>query len=228
MDKVFTKITLFHDLCTITNNDKTDKQLVQIAYLIFNRTRAFVDSLKKWNEKKLEEKTFANFKTHMREEHHALKRVGALTVQDSALYQANLIQQPEFQAKIEEQVKSSLLTAINDFQTEHMESSDKRDPPPLMEANNATTEEMDQTNLLCELIQNLTKQVEAMSKQPLITKSPNINPKTGKPFKRYCWTCGCCDHWGKACPNKKPGHQDSATFKDRKGGSNKDCLPNRD
>ena len=47
VDKVFNKITLFHDLCTITNNDKTDKQLVKIPYLIFNCTRAFVDALKK-------------------------------------------------------------------------------------------------------------------------------------------------------------------------------------
>ena len=46
VDKVFTKITLFHDLCMITNNDKADKQLGQIDYLIFNCTLAFVDSLK--------------------------------------------------------------------------------------------------------------------------------------------------------------------------------------
>ena len=23
----------------------------------------------------------------------------------------------------------------------------------------------------------------------------NINPKTGQPYKRYCWICGCCPHW---------------------------------
>ena len=66
LDKVFTKITLFQDLCIITNNDKTDRQLVQIAYLIFNRTRAFVDALKAWNAQEDATKTFALFKTHMR------------------------------------------------------------------------------------------------------------------------------------------------------------------
>lgn len=69
LDKVFTKITLFQDLCIITNNDKTDRQLVQIAYLIFNRTRAFVDALKAWNAQEDATKTFALFKTHMRQEH---------------------------------------------------------------------------------------------------------------------------------------------------------------
>ena len=52
----------------------------------------------------------------------------------------------------------------------------------------------------------------------------NINPKTGKPYRRYCWSCGCCTHWGQFYPNKKKGHQDDASFKDRKGGSSKGCL----
>ena len=48
VDKAFTKMTLFHELCTITvtNKDKADEQSVQLAYLIFNQTGAFVDSLK--------------------------------------------------------------------------------------------------------------------------------------------------------------------------------------
>ena len=33
--------------------------------------------------------------------------------------------------------------------------------------------------------------------------SSHINPKTGQEWKRYCWSCGCCSHWGKNCPTKK-------------------------
>ncbi len=62
VDKVFSQVTLFQDLCAITNNDKSDKQLCQITYLIFSRTRAFVDALKNWNAKSPDEKTFAQFK----------------------------------------------------------------------------------------------------------------------------------------------------------------------
>ena len=51
----------------------------------------------------------------------------------------------------------------------------------------------------------------------------DINPKTRLPWKRYCWTCGCCSHWGKNCPNKKKGHKNEATFRNRMGGSNKNC-----
>ena len=73
VDKVFSQISTFQDLCLITNNGKTDQQLCQIAYLIFHRTRTFQDALKTWNAKKTEEKTFANFKGHMRTEHQSLK-----------------------------------------------------------------------------------------------------------------------------------------------------------
>ena len=48
----------------------------------------------------------------------------------------------------------------------------------------------------------------------------------GRTPKRYCWTCGCCAHWGRDCEAKRPGHKDAASFKDRKGGSDKDCRPN--
>ena len=89
VDEVFSQISTFQDLCLITNNGKTGKQFCQIAYLIFHRTRAFQDSLKLWNAKDTDEKTFANFRAHMRKDHQSLKQVGALTIQSSALYHAN-------------------------------------------------------------------------------------------------------------------------------------------
>ena len=52
-----------------------------------------MDSLKAWNSKLLPDKIFAKFKLHMREEHHALRQVGALTIRDSEFSQTNMIQQ---------------------------------------------------------------------------------------------------------------------------------------
>ena len=51
----------------------------------------------------------------------------------------------------------------------------------------------------------------------------NVNPRTGLPWKRYCWLCGCCTHWSKNCAQKKSGHKDEASFKTRMGGSNENC-----
>ena len=231
VDKVFTKITLLQDLCIITHNDKTDKQLCQLAYLIFNRTRAFVDSLKKWNEMKPKSKTFAAFKKHMREEHHALKRVGALTIQDSSMYQANMLQQvisqqdalqENLQNTIDDQVKASLAAALSAYTSGDDTSVESE--PSVQEVNNVTVP--DTTRELLKLIESLTKKVDQLSTQPKSMKK--INPRTGKPYKRYCWSCGCCDHWGRHCTDKKPGHKDDATFQNRMGGSNKFCLPVRE
>ena len=66
VDYIFNRNKAFQDLCILTGNDKTDRQLVQLAHLMFNKTKAFMDSLKAWNLKLLPDKTFANFKLHMR------------------------------------------------------------------------------------------------------------------------------------------------------------------
>ena len=72
--------------------------------------------LKDWNAKPNSDKTFANFKARMRKKHQSLKQVGVLTVQSSALYQANMLQQVASQqldleqnlkATVDKQVKSS-------------------------------------------------------------------------------------------------------------------------
>ena len=227
VDKVFSQVTLFADLCAITNNDKTDKQLCQISYLIFNRTRVFLDSLKKWNAKTSDEKTYGQFKKYMQEEHHALKQVGALAIKDSTFYQANMVQQvlaqqselqDNLQASIDQQVKDSLLSALTEYTTNSVEESQ------VEVANNVATKAKDaSTEAILEMIAALTKKVEDLKRPADV----DINPRTGKKFKRYCWTCGCCPHWGKDCPVKKPGHQDNANFKNRMGGSNKNCLPAR-
>ena len=56
------------------------------------------------------------------------------------------------------------------------------------------------------------------------TQSDLINSKTGQSWKRYCWSCGCCVHWGKNCPNKKKGQKVEATFRNRMNGSSTNCL----
>ena len=56
------------------------------------------------------------------------------------------------------------------------------------------------------------------------TNTSTVNPRTGKPWRRYCWSCGCCTHWSKNCPQKKSGHKDDATFRNRMAGSNANCL----
>lgn len=79
-DLMFNKIKLFTDLCIMTGNNKSDPQVFHIGYLIFNHTRIYTNALKVWNDKPSANCTYANFKTHLRNEFHALRQVGALTI----------------------------------------------------------------------------------------------------------------------------------------------------
>ena len=40
-------------------------------------------------------------------------------------------------------------------------------------------------------------------------------------YTKYCWTHGLCNHISKERKNKREGHKDDATFKNRMGGSSK-------
>ena len=41
-------------------------------------------------------------------------------------------------------------------------------------------------------------------KRTTVGKLQTNNPKTGQPWKRYCWSCGCCTHWSKYCSHVAP------------------------
>ena len=55
-------------------------------------------------------------------------------------------------------------------------------------------------------------------------RNNKIDPRTGRAWRRYCWSCGCCDHWSCFCPNRKSSHKVDATFKNCMGGSTTGVL----
>ena len=66
IDCIFNRIQDFNDLCTLIQNHKTDTQLVIHAYLVFQKKRILMTSLKEWNAKPLVDRIFGDFKTFMR------------------------------------------------------------------------------------------------------------------------------------------------------------------
>ena len=97
VEVIFNKIKVYKEICDITNKTKTDAQLVDIGYIIFNQTKAYRDALKVWNAKPEVTKTYANFQMQMRAEFHTLREVGALTIQDSSI---NLLTELTAQQKV--------------------------------------------------------------------------------------------------------------------------------
>ena len=135
VDVVFNKITQYRDLCAFCKNHKTDPQLVQLAYIIFNKSRVFINALKEWNKLPSNTKTYESMKTHMRRNYHENKRVGALTIEDSSLQHKNLMnkwttKQEGLMATLindlNEQIKSNMYETM--LMMQQMEST----PPPLV------------------------------------------------------------------------------------------------
>ena len=93
VDSVFNKVQDLQDICTLLGKHKTDTQLVDMSYLIFQKSGIFMDSLLRWNKKASVDQTFTNLKSFMRNEYLALQEVGGLTVNNSILNQANIAQQ---------------------------------------------------------------------------------------------------------------------------------------
>ena len=236
VDTVFNKITWFQDLCELSNNAKIDWQLVQLAYIIFNRTRVFRDTLLAWNKKNQINKKYNNFKIHMRTAYNELNEVRALTIEDSSIAQANLIQEISSQQdKMAQDIKESLQANILDAFMAIKMSPTPSDAPSLEETSTITTNTINSAatnptiDSLMTIIKTLEAKVDSLSKTSVtssnVSYDDTINPKTGKEWKRYCWTCGCCPHSSRKCPIKKPGHQHNATFNNRMGGSNYKCYP---
>ena len=222
VDVVFNKVSAFYNLCTIAGKTITDAQLVDYAYIIFNRCAVFADELIKWNAKDPADKTYDELKKHMRKAYHSLNEVGKLTIQDSSINMLNELKEHQEQLattltdKLATSVQHNLMAALEGLEMD----KENLAPPPQA---NAVTNNQD----LVTLIAQLQKKVDTLSSQLNATQTAglDVNPKTGKPYKRYCFTCGCCNHWGRNHPGPKaPGHRDDATFKNRMGGSNKNCL----
>jgi hypothetical protein len=189
----------------------------------------------------------------MRSEYNELGKVGGLTIGNSSLNSANLLKEIK-EMKTQSQVmannmKQEIMSGLHALYMTHNETQ-FWEPSPIQDQDDKLIQDSTQTyqNMLAvqqnqnNTIQQLTKQLLNLQTQlnnltmvnqnqtyqgNLKDKNPQlniINPRTGQPYRRYCWTCGCCPHWSKNCPKKSKGHKNEATFSNRMGGSNKNCL----
>ena len=150
VDLIFNKIKLFTDLCVITGNDKSNRQLVQIFYLILNRTRAYTNALKVWNTKATIDRTYTNFKIHLRNESHALCQVGALKLQDSSLNMLQDItkqmnqQSADLGKQLNATMKANFMEAFKLLKDDTID--DENTPPPTPSTKHTSTECRDDEN----------------------------------------------------------------------------------
>ena len=132
IDTVFNTIQEFQDLCKLVNKAKNDNKLVDMAYIIFQNSGAFTDSLKAWNKRATANlpTTFTAMRTFFCDEHKDLAKVNALSVTDTKL-QNNLLQ--EIKAKqdtmaedLEAKMQAHFLQALSLYAD--MEDTKNQDP----------------------------------------------------------------------------------------------------
>ena len=226
MNSVFNKLQEFQDICNLVDQPKQDYQMVNMAYIIFQKCPIFKDSLIRWN-RRVQENSYNDFKNFMRQEYNELAKVGGLTVGSTFGQSVNLVQQIDDIKHHTERVTNDMKQEIRDtLQAFYMNTNEPPYWNPHTSGVQKTEEETTFHNMLAVqqqqtlTIQQLSKQLLALQTQlnnlTLVNQQMNtgtqigdmgnnINPTTGQPYKRYCWTCGCCPHWSKIAPKRQRG-----------------------
>lgn len=126
---VFNDIQQFQTLCQLVGKGKTDSQLVDIAYIIFQKSGIFMEPLMQWN-KRTATNNYEDFKTFIQEEYNASDAVGGLTVGNSSLHQANAVQElKDHQQHLTEELKKDLHSSVKIILQTYNISSNQDDIP---------------------------------------------------------------------------------------------------
>ena len=161
-----------------------------------------MESLKSWN-KRTTDKTYADFKIHLCKEYNELRQVGALSIKKSNLQpQINMASNTEnISNAISASVTNDLRNTIMDAIMALNQHEDSVQEPTAPKANSATVP-IDSVVQLAQLVKDLQQEVRVLKSKEFTPVAKNCNPKTGKPWRHYCHTHGCCDHWGRNCKDK--------------------------
>lgn len=82
VDTLITEIDDLADIADLAGSSLTDRQRVDVGYIVLQRSKPFKNSLRDWNALPADERTYANFKTHFRNAQIALRKTGEITVDE--------------------------------------------------------------------------------------------------------------------------------------------------
>ena len=83
VDTIFSEIEDLAAIADIAGAPLSATQRVNMAYIHFQKALLYKSALKSWDEKSFVEQTWPAFKRHFRDAHKALRRTGALTINDT-------------------------------------------------------------------------------------------------------------------------------------------------
>jgi hypothetical protein len=200
-------------------NPYTPKQLIAFGLEVLRNSREFEDGIRAWNRRPLQEKTWESFKEHFEIEHQELKTVRGKTMQSTAFHHANLMSSQVLQEV--QSIQHQVTEALERIPQSH--AGKENQPQPDTQVANATISTQDAVQLqVLKLLKSLQEEVKSLK-----TKKEQSNDKgkqrTRTNISKYCWTHGACTHSSQECKRKRTGHQDSATFENKMGGSTYYC-----
>ena len=109
----FNKIHDHQDICQLMSQPKQDYQLINHAYIVFQKEPAFRDSLIQWNRRQ-NDRTYNGFKQYMRNECNELAKVGGITVEISNFGSANLVRDLRDMILYTEEVTNNMKNEIKE------------------------------------------------------------------------------------------------------------------
>jgi len=151
-------------------------------------------------------------------------------MQQAGYHQANLIAQ-QIQADINAHLEQrdsqvlAMLQSIPDLTSSSSGSTSDEEKPSTHQANALVDQtQLEILRLLKEIAQDLKKGKKGSPQgQKVGVKTPDDFQGRRSNLNFYCWTHGACNHDGKRCRAKAPGHKQEATKDNRMGGSNALC-----
>ena len=90
VDTLITEIDDLADIADLAGSPISDRQRVDIGYLVLQQCKPFKNSLRDWNARSAVDRTYANFKTHFCDAQIALRKTGEITI-DQGLNHAAVV-----------------------------------------------------------------------------------------------------------------------------------------
>ena len=202
----------------------SQRQKIDLAMLMLIKSKRFQVDICAWNATNPAHKTWDNFQDDFRSAYDSIRDLGDLAIDQSpVLNQAQLME--SIMHAMQEAGRISPLPEQNGTGPPRYCLPIAEEPAPVHteQANSAF-----ETRLLAKF-EALNAEIATLHRDcdgDRDTNRRRSRSTTGRTPKRYCWSCGCCPHWGRNCESKKTGHKDDASFTSRKGGSNENCRPN--
>ena len=151
VDSIFSEIDDLAAISEIAKAPMTPNQKINMAYILFTKQHVYKSALRKWDEQLDNHQNWSNFKEHMRFSYKALKRTGALTVQE-ALDRDDVMNL----------VNTGISNAFQNIQDELTPFQDTN-PPPLMDLTSESSTMNSASSTMSDLtLQTMQQQMQLM------------------------------------------------------------------